>query len=166
MAAAKHSQIPTICSLLLLCAILPLMAAAAAQQRKPSVAVEGVVYCLSCKYAGSGSLIDATPIKSANVSVSCANSGVYQINQTDVHGYFYSWLDGPKLGRGSLGNPIQACTVKLVSSPLEACNVPTDLNHGNDGAKLRFEGKVVKSPHYAVFYAAGPLAFRPQMCAN
>ncbi|CAI0415706.1 unnamed protein product [Linum tenue] len=175
--AANNSHLITVCSLLLLF-VLPSMAvqpkyhhAPTTPQKKSDVVVEGVVYCQSCKYAGSWSLTGAKTIPSARVSVTCKNSrhqvSFYKAYQADKHGYFYAQLDGFKLSHGVLDHPLQACTVKLLSSPLATCNVRTNLNYGIDGAKLRSEGKVLRSPHYeAVIYAAGPLAFRPETCSN
>ncbi|CAI0415705.1 unnamed protein product [Linum tenue] len=148
-------------------------AAAAATTPPPKiqsdVVVEGVVYCQSCHNAGSWSLTGARPVPSARVSVTCVNSrrhvSFYRTYQADEHGYFYAQLVGLKLSHGILDHPLQACKVKLVSSPLESCNVRTNLNYGIDGARLRFESKVLRSASYeAVVYAAGPLAFRPSEC--
>ncbi|CAI0547825.1 unnamed protein product [Linum tenue] len=85
--------------------------------------------------------------------------------QADEHDYFYAQLDGLKLSHMILDHPLQACTAKLVSSPVESCNVRTNLNYGIDGARLRFENKVLRSANYeVVIYAAGPLAFLSSKC--
>ncbi|CAN1172925.1 Non-classical arabinogalactan protein 31 [Linum perenne] len=169
MAANNHliTASISICSLLLL--LLQTSATDQEQQHAPAatqkiisaVVVEGIVYCQKCQY--SGSLTAAEPISYAAVNVLCRNSHhlvtFHKVYTADEHGYFYAKLDG------FYGNPLQGCTVKLVSSPLQACNVPTDINSGPYGATLRFEHKVYKYPPYeTVIYAAGPLAFRPSKC--
>ncbi|CAN1812071.1 Non-classical arabinogalactan protein 30 [Linum perenne] len=172
METKNHITAAAICSLILI--LLPFMAAdeqhvTAPKKKISEVVVEGVVYCQSCHNSGSWSLSGANPLHSATVSVICKNShkqvSFYKTYQTNEYGYFYAHLDGFKLGHGILDHPLQACNVKLVSSPLQSCNIPTNLNYGIKGAKLRFENKVIRSPQYeAVIYAAGPLAFRPSEC--
>ncbi|KAK9913769.1 hypothetical protein M0R45_037578 [Rubus argutus] len=131
------------------------------------VVVEGMVYCQSCDRHG-WSLTGATPIPSAKVSVVCKNNigqvGYYKTFQANANGYVYAELEGNKMNR-ALDSPLQNCRVKLVSSPLQKCNLATNVNFGIDGAHLRSEGKSYTSKDYqAVIYAAGPFAFRPAHC--
>ncbi|XP_061995967.1 non-classical arabinogalactan protein 30-like [Rosa rugosa] len=131
------------------------------------VVVEGMVYCQSCDYRG-WSLTGATPLPLAKVSVVCKNNigqvGYYKTFQANANGYVYAELEGNKMNR-ALDYPLQNCRVKLVSSPLQKCNLATNVNYGIDGAHLRSEGKSYTSPNYnAVIYAAGPFAFRPSRC--
>ncbi|CAN0909798.1 Non-classical arabinogalactan protein 30 [Linum grandiflorum] len=183
--AANYNHLITasICSLFLLTVTaFPTSSSTEEQHYSPTpqkiisvVVVEGIVYCQKCQ--SPGSLTGATPIPYARVNVNCRNQGhmmtFQKVYTADKHGYFYAQLDGYYNSRFSAGgggffynpNPLQACNVKLVSSPLRACNVATDINSGPYGAALRSENKVYKYPPYeTVIYAAGPLAFRPSKC--
>ncbi|KAK6145534.1 hypothetical protein DH2020_022354 [Rehmannia glutinosa] len=159
--------------LLLSMAIHPITAHVAPPKpvEKPvDVVVEGIVYCQSCKTYGSWSLTGANPIKAATVSVICKDHrnrvSFYRAFETDENGYFYVELKGFKMSHSFLDHPLHACKVKMVSSPLESCNVLTNVNYGLNGAPLRYEDKrLVGSNYEAVIYSAGPLAFRPAHCA-
>ncbi|KAM0013280.1 hypothetical protein Hdeb2414_s0045g00745941 [Helianthus debilis subsp. tardiflorus] len=155
--------------------ILCLLAAATAhdtpskQDKTATVVVEGKVYCQSCKYFGSWSLTDAEPIPAAKVSVICKNHkkrvSYYNAFETDKNGYFYAELKDFKMTHYLLDHPLHSCHVKLVSSPLESCNLLSNVNNGINGSPLRFENKVVYGKNYeAVVYGSGPLAFRPTNC--
>ncbi|XP_010693071.2 non-classical arabinogalactan protein 30 [Beta vulgaris subsp. vulgaris] len=133
------------------------------------VVVEGIVYCQSCKYAGAWSLDEAKPIAGAHISVICRNQkdriSYYKAYTTNGDGYFYAKLQGFSMKHQLLDHPLQACVVKLVSSPIDSCDVFTNINYGVNGAKLRYENKKIMTKNYeAVIYAAGPLAFRPDHC--
>ncbi|KAL0402943.1 UNVERIFIED_CONTAM: hypothetical protein Sradi_1935100 [Sesamum radiatum] len=139
-------------------------------EKTVDVVVEGVVYCQSCNSYGSWSLTGAKPIESAMVSVICKDHrnrvSFYKAFATDGNGYFYAELKGFRMSHYFLDHPLQACRVKLVASPVESCNVLSNVNYGLYGAPLRYEEKrVVGSNYEAVVYAAGPLAFRPAHCA-
>ncbi|KAL6126781.1 hypothetical protein ACLB2K_074826 [Fragaria x ananassa] len=121
---------------------LALSPSANAHPPKPEVhvVVEGMAFCQSCQV------------------------GYYKTFQANANGYVYAELEGNKMNR-ALDYPLQNCKVKLVSSPLQKCNLATNVNFGLDGAHLRSEGKSYTSPNYnAVIYAAGPFAFRPAHC--
>ncbi|KAE8689432.1 serine/threonine-protein kinase HT1-like [Hibiscus syriacus] len=95
---------------------------------KPSrsfVAVQGVVFCKSCKYNGSDTLLGAKPILNATVKMTCKNTKYKQVAtaSTDKNGYFF--LQAPKTIT-SFG--AHKCTVSLLSSPLASCSKPTDLH--------------------------------------
>lgn len=89
-----------------------------------------------------------------------------QVFETDQHGYFYGQLKGFQMGHSILDHPLHACRVKLVSSPLEHCNLLSNINYGMYGANLRYDDKrlVSHGGYEAVIYSAGPLAFRPSYC--
>ncbi|KAL3834820.1 hypothetical protein ACJIZ3_009556 [Penstemon smallii] len=134
------------------------------------VVVEGVIYCQSCEYQGTWSLTKAKPIEAATISVICKDHrnrvSYYKAFQTDKNGYFYAQLKDFKMSHSFLDHPLHSCKVKLVSSPIQSCNLLTNINEGLYGAPLRFEDKrLVGSNYEAVIYAAGPLAFRPDSCA-
>ncbi|KAF8036870.1 hypothetical protein BT93_C2558 [Corymbia citriodora subsp. variegata] len=133
------------------------------------IVVEGMVYCQSCKYFGTWSLDEAKPVGSAKVSVVCKNYKnrvtYYKTFQTEESGYFFAELKGYEMSHPVLDHPLHACRVKLVSSPLEGCNLLSNINYGMYGAPLRYEDKTLYRKEYeAVVYAAGPLAFRPSYC--
>ncbi|XP_002528329.2 non-classical arabinogalactan protein 30 [Ricinus communis] len=167
---ASNQLTISLCTLLLLqLTFLPPTSAYEASEKKVDVVVEGKVYCQSCDHYGSWSLSEAEPIPSAKVSVICRNHlrqvSFYKAYQTDEHGYFYSQLDGFKMGHNILDHPLQSCYVKLVSSPIAKCSLLSNVNYGINGAPLRYENKILRGSHYeAVVYAAGPLAFRPAHC--
>ncbi|KAF6141884.1 hypothetical protein GIB67_037852 [Kingdonia uniflora] len=115
--------------------------------------VQGVVYCKSCKYLGSNTLMNATALSGAKVKLVCNNTkrGVAIYGKTDKNGYFL--IKAPKTIT-SFG--AKKCRVFLVSSPLASCKKPTDLQFGLRGARLRVEKKFDFS-HFTV----GPFAFAP-----
>lgn len=142
---------------------------AAEPAKKIDVVVEGIVYCQSCEQAGTWSLSGAKPIPAAKVSVICKNQkdqvSYYKVFETDGNGYFYAQLEGFTMTQSLLEHPLQACHVKPVSSPLQNCNLLTNVNYGLYGSPLRYENKKLFGSNYeAVIYAAGPLAFRPDHC--
>lgn len=171
--ACSSQLIVLISSLLLLPLAFPSAAAyedASAVEKKIDVVVEGIVYCQSCESFGTWSLSGAEPIPSAKVSVICKRNNeqvtFYKVFETDSKGYFYGPLEGFKMSNYLLDHPLQACHLKLVSSPDEKCNLLTNVNNGLNGSPLRYENKSLQGKNYeAVIYAAGPLAFRPAHCS-
>lgn len=138
-------------------------------KKTTDIVVEGMVYCQNCKYSGAWNLDEAEPIKSAKVSVICKNYkhhvSFYKVFETNSEGYFYGELKGYSIRHDILDHPLHACHVKLVSSPLEHCNLLSNINYGMYGAPLRYEDKMIRSDKYeAIIYSAGPLAFRPSNC--
>ncbi|KAM0953645.1 hypothetical protein DsansV1_C01g0002171 [Dioscorea sansibarensis] len=134
---------------------------------KVPIIIEGMVMCQSCKHAGTWSLAEAKPQPSAKVSISCKDHKNrvkhYQVVKASLGGYFYAPLHGlHDINRFNLGHPINACSVRLVSSVDLGCNLLTNINGGIEGAVLRDEKKKLLSG--AVVYSAGPLAFRPAHC--
>ncbi|GAB4827626.1 hypothetical protein Ancab_034510 [Ancistrocladus abbreviatus] len=142
----------------------------AAPEEVIDIVVEGIVYCQSCNYSGTWSLNEAVPISGAKISVICRNYrgrvSYYNVFTTSSSGgYFYANLKGYGMKHPLLDHPLQSCAVKLVSSPLDSCNVFSNINYGINGAALRYENKrVIRSSYEAVIYAAGPLAFKPDNC--
>lgn len=139
-------------------------------QKVAEVVVEGLVYCQSCEQRGTWKVDGGKPIGKATISVICKDHrnriSFYKAFQTDKNGYFYAELKGFKMSHSFLDHPLHSCKVKLVSSPIKTCNLLTNVNYGLNGAPLRFEDKRIVSSNYeAVIYSAGPLAFRPNVCA-
>uniref|UniRef100_A0A7N0UFY1 Pollen Ole e 1 allergen and extensin family protein n=1 Tax=Kalanchoe fedtschenkoi TaxID=63787 RepID=A0A7N0UFY1_KALFE len=154
-------------SLLILALTLP--TALAYVETTVDVVVEGMVYCQTCEAYGSWSLKDAKPIGGATVGVVCLDHKsrvkYYKAFDTNSDGYFYGQLEGFTMDHYLLDHPLHSCKLRLVSSPLDNCNILSNVNNGLNGSPLRYENKVVRGEKYeAVIYSAGPLAFRPETC--
>ncbi|XVF40476.1 hypothetical protein PTKIN_Ptkin01aG0116700 [Pterospermum kingtungense] len=123
------------------------------------VAVQGVVYCKSCKYPGVDTLVGAKPLSGATVKLTCKNTKYKLVVQakTDKNGYFF--LQAPKTIT-SFG--AHKCTVSLVSSPLASCSKPSNLHGGLKGAILRPEKPFIANKLPFILYTVGPLAFDPK----
>ncbi|KAG8390134.1 hypothetical protein BUALT_Bualt01G0051900 [Buddleja alternifolia] len=157
------SQLISIISLLFLSLAIHPIPAQEAAAKLLHVVVEGMVYCQRCDQYGTSSLDGAQPLQaSATVRVVCEDDeinpkGFNKRFETNENGYFYAELKGLQ---SNLELPINFCKVTLVSSPLESCNLITNVNGGIDGAPLRYENKIISGDHYnAAIYATGPLAF-------
>ncbi|KAL9146379.1 hypothetical protein ABFS82_13G106200 [Erythranthe guttata] len=128
-------------------------------QRK-KVAVQGVVYCKSCKYRGVNTLVGASPLPGAVVKLQCNNTkkGFTEQLKTDKNGYFF-FMPQNLTSSGS-----HKCKVSLVSSPLKNCTVPTNLHAGAVGAILFGTPKpppvvAPAKPPPLVIFTVGPFAF-------
>ncbi|KAK4386595.1 Non-classical arabinogalactan protein 30 [Sesamum angolense] len=121
------------------------------------VAVQGVVYCKSCKYRGVDTLVGASPLSGAVVKLQCNDTKQSLVEQTktDKNGYFF--FMPPKLTTPTA----HKCKVLLVSSPLPQCGVPTNLHGGATGATLipAVKPPVKKQPFE--LFTVGPFAFEP-----
>ncbi|KAK8580673.1 hypothetical protein V6N13_143738 [Hibiscus sabdariffa] len=123
------------------------------------VAVQGVVYCKSCKYAGVDTLLGSKPVLGASVKLACKDSKNDLTVQfvTDKNGYFF--LQAPiTIINFSLSN----CSVSLVSSPLKSCSTPSNMNGGLKGAPLKPENSSTSKKLPYVLYSVGPFAFEPK----
>lgn len=126
------------------------------------VAVQGVVYCKACKYAGIDTLLGATPLLGAVVRLQCNNTKYPLVNETktDKNGYFI--IKAPKTIT-TYGS--HKCKVFVVSSPLATCNKPTNLHYGVKGAILLPATKPPVSskrpPLPYDLFNVGPFAFEP-----
>uniref|UniRef100_A0A0E0JEG1 Uncharacterized protein n=1 Tax=Oryza punctata TaxID=4537 RepID=A0A0E0JEG1_ORYPU len=142
-----------------------------AHSDKLLVRVEGMVYCQSCEQRNTQSLEGAKPLPKAEVSVICHDAknrimvGCHRA-VADEHGYFLAELGVTKVSDFFMGDPRNACHVRLRASLDFKCNNPTNINYsGIKGASLRDEGKRWTGQGYDnIMYAAGPLAFRPAIC--
>ncbi|KAF8409235.1 hypothetical protein HHK36_005309 [Tetracentron sinense] len=123
------------------------------------VAVQGVVFCKSCKYLGIDTLLGASPLNGSVVRLECNNRRhpVSKEATTDKNGYFF--MLAPKK---MTTYEVRKCKVFLVSSPLESCKKPTDLHGGTSGAMLMPEEPRFPLP-FALF-TVGPFAFAPTKC--
>ncbi|KAK4772307.1 hypothetical protein SAY86_014082 [Trapa natans] len=138
----------------------PSQAPAVPRMSRSFIAVQGVVYCKSCKYPGVDTLLGATPLLEAEVKLQCNSSRrpVVVSAKTDKNGYFF--VKAPKT---VTTYAFHKCKVSLVSSPSSsACKKPSDLHGGLCGATLRPEKHFVANKLPFVLFSVGPLAFEPQ----
>jgi hypothetical protein len=122
------------------------------------VAVEGIVYCKSCKYRGIDTLNGASVLPGAVVKLQCNNSkkAMEETKTTDKNGYFF--FMPPKLTTSGS----HKCKVFLISSPSKACSVPTNLHGGAAGAILTRKPPVADTPAKKLpfeLFTVGPFAF-------
>ncbi|GJS37598.1 hypothetical protein Tco_0535980 [Tanacetum coccineum] len=141
---------------------------AAPMPARKFVAVQGVVYCKSCKYTGVDTLLGATPLMGAEVLLTCNNTK-YPLRvkgTTDKNGYFF--IKPPKT-LTTYGS--HTCRVTLLTSPMATCNAPTNLHAGLKGSLLVPSKKPpLSSPNagplpYDVF-SVGPFAFESKTPCN
>ncbi|KAL3522287.1 hypothetical protein ACH5RR_015121 [Cinchona calisaya] len=122
------------------------------------VAVQGVVLCKDCKYAGIDTFMGAKPLVGAVVRLQCKNTKYRPVvaeGKTDENGYF---LIMPQ-GLTTAGS--HKCRVFLDKSPSTKCDDPTNINFGLAGAILKPTFKPSPlGPNYALF-TVGPFAYAP-----
>ncbi|OIV93207.1 hypothetical protein TanjilG_24422 [Lupinus angustifolius] len=121
------------------------------------IAVQGVVYVMSCEYPGIDTLWKATPLLGAIVKLQCHNTiyTLVQTAKTDNNGYFL--LEAPEI---ITNYGAHKCNVVLVSAPdgLE----PSNINGGITGSPLRFQNTYESPKGPFTLYSVGPLAFKPK----
>ncbi|KAF9610592.1 hypothetical protein IFM89_023487 [Coptis chinensis] len=125
------------------------------------VAVQGIVYCKSCKYQGVNTLLGASPLTGAVVRLQCNNSKIplREEAKTDKNGYFFLQPSKMITSYGA-----HKCKVFLVSSPVNSCQKPTDLHLGQNGAFLRYQKSQKPTPF--ALYSVGPFAFESTSCPH
>lgn len=98
----------------------------------------------------------------ARVSVTCLDERsrvmYYGSDDTDVAGHFSIIVNRYANGKKIVE---KLCSVRLVSSPDDACNVPTDFSGGCGGVKLRRPSSVYGK---VIAYTVGPLYYTSPMC--
>ncbi|MBA0844807.1 hypothetical protein Goarm_005753, partial [Gossypium armourianum] len=112
------------------------------------IGVEGIVLCKS----GS----NYYPIAGASAKVKCVAVDEVGLEKnvpicsvvTDAKGYFFTTISALNL---------KDCEAFLEKSPLESCNVPTDVNKGISGAP--FSGYRVLNQKHTKLYSLGPFFF-------
>ncbi|CAO2823857.1 unnamed protein product [Amaranthus hypochondriacus] len=129
------------------------------------VAVEGVIYCKNCSYAGVDTLLGASPLSGATVELRCRNTK-YMIKKTattDKNGFFF--LQAPKY---ITTYGAHKCRVFLVKRPKDGgpCSHATNLNGGVSGAFLFLNKKLAppSKPLPFSIFTVGPFAFEPSKC--
>ncbi|XP_013593095.1 PREDICTED: non-classical arabinogalactan protein 31-like [Brassica oleracea var. oleracea] len=126
------------------------------------VAVQGTVFCKSCKYASYDSLTGAKPVEGAKVRLVCkSKKNIVAETETDKNGYFMLLAPKTVTNFGFRG-----CRAYLVKSKDYKCNKVSKLFGGDVGAVLKpvkTPGKssvVINKLTYGVFNV-GPFAFDP-----
>ncbi|KAG8385541.1 hypothetical protein BUALT_Bualt03G0055900 [Buddleja alternifolia] len=121
------------------------------------VAVQGVVYCKSCKYRGVDTLQGAAPLAGAVVKLQCNNTkyGLVEQTKTDKNGYFF-FMPQKLTTSGS-----HKCKVFLISSPVANCSVPTNFHGGAVGAILMPPKAPIDNNPKFLLFTVGPFAFEP-----
>ncbi|OVA07748.1 Pollen Ole e 1 allergen/extensin [Macleaya cordata] len=128
--------------------------------RKP-VAVQGVVFCKSCKYIKEDTLQDAKPLVGAVVKMVCYNTNrpkfpIVMTATTDKNGYFFI----PPTKKVTTYGAQTRCRVFLAAAPKGSkCKLPTNLHGGIRGAYLK-PTKPATPVDFAL-YTVGPFAFNP-----
>ncbi|KAL1187637.1 Non-classical arabinogalactan protein 31 [Cardamine amara subsp. amara] len=138
------------------------------------VAVQGMVYCKSCKYSGIDTLVGASPLQGATVRLACnitKRSSVTMETKTDKNGYFF--MLAPKTLTTKAVHTCRAWpmntkpaseTMRTITRPAPAttaCTVLTQLNNGTTGAILKPSKTINIGEHDYVLFSAGPFAFEP-----
>ncbi|ESQ52073.1 hypothetical protein EUTSA_v10017961mg [Eutrema salsugineum] len=126
------------------------------------VAVQGMVYCKSCKYSGIDTLLGASPLQGATVKMACNNTkkGVTMETKTDKNGYFF--MLAPKKLTTYAFHTCRAWPTKPGPAGAKGtCTVLSQLNNGTTGAMLKPSKSVKINEHDYVLFSVGPFAFEP-----
>ncbi|XP_073116573.1 non-classical arabinogalactan protein 31-like [Elaeis guineensis] len=124
------------------------------------MAVEGVIYCRSCKLRNYDRLLDASPLPGAVAELRCNNGSRRELKlngTTNADGYFL--IQAPMRKVTTFGS--HKCKVFLMSSPLASCNRRGNLSGGVTGVYLRFERIIKVGPNQWALFAAGYFEFCP-----
>lgn len=85
--------------------------------------------------------------------------------KTNYAGWYYEPIRELDLMMHHIETPADSCTVHLISSDDENCNVITNVNFGMTGASVRIDKtEFIGSRDQSDIYSAGILAFRPKNC--
>ncbi|KAL7226872.1 hypothetical protein ACSBR1_021860 [Camellia fascicularis] len=128
-------------------------------EKLPSITgIQGLIYCKSGP--------KLVPIEGALARITCiaVDKNGYESapfstlsHPTDPKGYFFATLSPYMLEEAW---KITECKAFLESSPLETCNVPTDVNKGINGAPL--SSYHFLSDKNLKLYSVGPFSYTPQ----
>ncbi|CAH2059378.1 unnamed protein product [Thlaspi arvense] len=133
-----------------------------AKMSRRLVAVEGMVYCKSCKYSGIDTLLEASPLQGATVRLACNNTkrGVTMETKTDKNGYFF--MLAPNKLTTYASHTCRAWPTKPgPSAATMTCTIPSQLNNGTTGAVLKPSKPINIAEHDYVLFSVGPFAFEP-----
>ncbi|OEL26791.1 hypothetical protein BAE44_0012189 [Dichanthelium oligosanthes] len=124
-----------------------------------TIAVEGVVWCKTCRYAGYVRSMDASPLPNAPALLRCRRSDGQALsvwNTTDADGYFLiqaDWQSAPFKSRD--------CKVYVPWPPARGCAVAVK-PAARKGAPLKFRRFVPLSDELQARYSAGNFTFAPK----
>ncbi|XP_010486570.1 PREDICTED: proline-rich protein 3-like [Camelina sativa] len=125
--------------------------------------VAGKVMCQDCSLNYGEWINGSEPIKGAVVSITCMDERrrvrYYGSDKTDERGQFDLIVNNVLYGGKEL-KP-QLCNVRLVSSPDQSCDIPTNFGDGLTGVKLVRPFMVFKD---LVKYVVGPFYYTTPMC--
>ncbi|KFK36369.1 hypothetical protein AALP_AA4G114500 [Arabis alpina] len=140
----------------------PATTSSPAKMNRRLVAVEGMVYCKSCKYSGIDTLLEASPLQGATVRLACNNTkrGLTMETTTDKNGYFFM-LAPNKLTSYAFHTCRVSPTNPGPAAATVTCTVPSKLNNGTTGAMLKPSRSINIAEHDYVLFSVGPFAFEP-----
>ncbi|CAJ1890320.1 unnamed protein product [Sphenostylis stenocarpa] len=124
--------------------------------------VGGKVMCQDCTRGWNEWVNGGKPMKGVKVSLTCMDKRsrvvYYTSDTTDELGQYdlsvKKYVYGKELDT-------KGCSVRLVSSPDNVCNLPTDFGGGNSGAKLNNPTSVYRS---LIKYMINPFYYTTPMC--
>ncbi|KAJ1285202.1 hypothetical protein BS78_03G262100 [Paspalum vaginatum] len=125
-----------------------------------TIAVEGVVWCNTCRYAGYVKSMDSSPLPNAAALLQCRRGDDGRVlsvwNTTDADGYFLiqaDWQSTPFKSKD--------CMVFVPVSPVRGCSVT--VMPRRKGATLKFRRFVpVSRDELQARYSAGNFTFAPK----
>ncbi|KAL6614591.1 hypothetical protein ACP70R_036861 [Stipagrostis hirtigluma subsp. patula] len=123
-----------------------------------TIAVEGAVWCKSCRYAGYDRSMGASPLPNAAVLLRCRHSEweLWVWNKTDANGHFLIQT-GPQVSFAS-----KDCKVYVPRSPALGCGVAVKPAR-KKGAPLKFRRFVpLATDQLQARYSAGNFTFAPE----
>uniref|UniRef100_A0ACD5TEL0 Uncharacterized protein n=1 Tax=Avena sativa TaxID=4498 RepID=A0ACD5TEL0_AVESA len=128
-----------------------------------SIAVQGMVWCKSCKYSGYYAPMDASPLQGAAVELRCRH-GPHRMKLvpgvTWAGGYFL--IESAQMASFT----IDECKVYATAANSPACGVPMPGEPGaGKGLPLKFERFEKRGDGLQALYSAGNFFFQP-MHAN
>uniref|UniRef100_A0A1J3H297 Proline-rich protein 1 n=1 Tax=Noccaea caerulescens TaxID=107243 RepID=A0A1J3H297_NOCCA len=139
------------------------IATTAADNGVDEIHVAGKVMCQDCTLNYDKWINGSDPIKGAVVSITCMDErrrvGYYGSDKTDERGQFD--LIVSKVLYGGKELKPQLCKVRLVSSPDQSCNIPTNFGDGQTGVDLVRPFMVFQD---LVKYVVGPFYYTTPMC--
>ncbi|EFH57611.1 hypothetical protein ARALYDRAFT_482434 [Arabidopsis lyrata subsp. lyrata] len=130
------------------------------------VAVEGMVYCKSCKYSGVDTLLEASPLQALCLrsdGKACMQQHKERCDngdKTDKNGYFFM-LAPKKLTTYAFHTCRAWPTNPGPTTATMTCTVPSKLNNGITGAMLKPSKTINIGEHDYVLFSVGPFAFEP-----
>ncbi|KAK7378715.1 hypothetical protein VNO80_04162 [Phaseolus coccineus] len=124
--------------------------------------VSGKVMCQDCTQGWNEWVNGDKPVKGVKVSITCMDKRnrvvYYTSDTTDELGQYDLRLKKRVYGKEL---DTKRCSVRLVSSPDNVCNIPTDFGDGKSGAKLDNPTLVYRG---CIKYMLKPFYYTTPMC--